>query len=92
MSKRVVYSIIGLIVVAWVVLYLTTYGVLVGSTIGDHSNPDDYPVGALASRELDPSGETGTLRCTYFVATAIISVYYDPRRRKLCPRLRSFDQ
>jgi len=34
MSKRWAYSIIGLIVVAWLVLYLSTYGVLVYSDTG----------------------------------------------------------
>ena len=79
MSVRWVYSALGLIVVAWLGLYLSSYGVLVETahTVGG-------PVSGISSIPV--------LRCIYFIGTGFETVFYDPVKQTVCPRLWSFGE
>ena len=94
---RIVYSILGLLAVAWLALYLSSYGVLVWSDT-TWVRPHDWysalanPNKVAGADEPDTPGPPNTLRCTYFVATGLYSRSYDLSSRRLCPRLWSFGQ
>jgi len=86
---RWVYAVLGLLVVAWLAFYLSSYGVLV------HSEPLPHVVrmhgdftGAMVTVTLPPD----TIRCTYAIATGFHSVDYYLAQRQICPRLWSFGQ
>jgi len=82
---RAIVAVVGILAVAWLVLYLSSYGVLVSSSSQVH-------VADIAGTKMEETGALvpNTLRCTYFIATGFHDVDYNLASRQLCPRLWSF--
>jgi hypothetical protein len=89
MSKRWAYSVIGLLVVAWLAFYLSSYGALLHNELLAHvvRMHGDF-TGAYVTVTLPPDA----IRCTYVIATGLHSVDYYLAQRQVCPRLWNFSQ
>jgi hypothetical protein len=70
------------IILAWLALYLSSYGVLVRSTT---TAPSEAAHGLLSGPSTND-----TLQCTYFIATGFHTVEYWYSMRQVCPRMQYY--
>jgi hypothetical protein len=92
-------AVVGILAVAWLVLYLGSYGVLVGSeeVSAERLKREAAKASEVERRELvgamvivDFGGSSSVLRCTYLMGTGLSLANFAPRMQPVCPRLWSF--